>query len=185
MFYLVILLALVILLPLILCPKPKKPQQVHYDCILVLGCPSNEHGELTPSLARRIELASQLYHKGVSDVFLLSGGSVRNAYCEAEVMEKALRATCPLATYYLDRKARNTFENFEYAKEICQQHHLKQIAIVSDASHVRRSAFFARKFFTEFVFYGAKEPFSLKKRLREFFALYNTLYYEIKLKSPR
>lgn len=185
MFYLFLFLLILFVIPFILCPKPRNHHDAHYDCILVLGCPTYDNGEPTPSLMRRLSLANDLYHSKSISCFILSGGSVKNLYCEAEVMEEQLRNTCPLAKYYLDKQANNTFENFKYAKLICDQQGFRKIAIVSDASHIRRSAFFARKFFSEFDFYGASEPFSLKKKIREFLALYNTLYYELKLKSTK
>lgn len=113
---------------------------------------------------------------------MISGGKAHNEYCEAEMMAEYIHQQVPEIPLLIEDKATNTYDNFKYAKLLCIQYQIHSLAVVTSTSHCSRSAYFARKFFTDFAMIADGEPFSLKKYTREFFAEYNTLICEIKIK---
>ena len=178
------LLILVLMPILIFFPKPKSIVDVA-DCILVLGCPTRADGSLCQTQVRRCKRAVDLWLEKKAPIIMISGGKAHNEYCEAEAMAEFIHQTYPQIPILLEEKAANTYDNFKYAKQLCEQHGLESIVVVTSTSHCRRAAYFARKFFTEYAMVGDDEPFSIKKRTREFFAKYNTLYCEIKIRIKK
>lgn len=171
-----------LLLPIILFfPKPKSTI-THADCILVLGCPTHPDGSLCRTQMRRCNKAIELWLNKTAPLIMISGGKVHNEYCEAEMMAAYIHKQAFEIPILIEDKAMNTYDNFKYAKLLCIQNQIHRIAIVTSTSHCSRSAYFARKFFTDFAMISDGEPFSLKKYTREFFAKYNTLFCEIKIK---
>ena len=183
MIYLILLM--LVLLPIfIYYPKPKQNMD-HADCILVLGCPTHEDGSLCQTQIRRCKKAIDLWYKQKAPLIMISGGKAHNATCEAEAMAEYIHQSDPQIPILMETKAMNTYDNFKYSKQLCDQRQIHSIIVVTSTSHCRRSAYFTRKFFDEFAMIGDDEPFSLKKRTREFFAKYNTLYCEIKIKLKK
>ncbi len=181
MIYLFLLLFLLWLPIHLYFPKPNT--KLHQaDCILVLGCPTRPDGSLCRTQIRRCNKAFSLYQAGYAPTIMISGGAAHNAYCEAREMAKYLHTLDPHIPINEEDQANNTYDNFCYAKQLCVAHGFHSLLVVTSTSHLRRSAYFARKFFTDFAMIQDDEPFSLKKYSREFFAFYNTLYYELKLK---
>lgn len=164
-------------------PAPAKPLPKHcYDAGIVLGCPCKEDGTLSAMQKSRMDAAIHLYHTNRLNVLLLSGGSVHNAYCEAEVMRRyALSQGVRSEHILLEKQAQNTFDNLRLCKKICQKHCFQQIVVVTSRFHLRRSAFFVRKFFPTFVMEAPRERGALSLWVQEYFRMWNTLYHEWRL----
>ena len=178
-----IILIVLFLFPFCFFPFPPKPHR-HADCLLVLGCPTQTDGTCSKALKRRLDKAIELYNQGYASSIIVSGGSPHNQFIEALAMEKYLKQQID-AKIYTEKEARNTFENFLYSKKICDAQHFTKIIVVTGTSHVLRSSFFAKKFFSDYSFIDDHEPFSIKKYLSEYLALYNTLYCEVKFKLKK
>ena len=78
-------------------PKPKKPKAGRvYDAAIVLGSPAKEDGSLSRMQKTRMDAAIRLYKQHTVQRIIISGGSVRNDYAEAEIMA-AYAITCGIA----------------------------------------------------------------------------------------
>lgn len=153
-----------------------------YDAAIVLGCPCQEDGTISPLQKKRMDIAIQLYRNKRVKTLLISGSNVQNTYIEAEVMAAyAYTKGVSKQAVLLETQARNTFENLKYAKLLCEQHQLQNILVITSPAHIRRAAFFVRKFFTRFAMTSYTQPPHFKDLAEEYFRMWNTLYYEIKL----
>ena len=166
-------------------PKPKHPlQDISYDVAIVLGYPCNADGSLSTVQKKRMETAINLYHKHCVHHLLISGSCVQNTYIEAEKMAAyALTQKIPKQAIVLETKARNTYENLKYAKCNCDENQWENIIVITSPSHMRRAAFFVHKFFRNYVMDTYREHSSIRVRMDEYFRMWNTLYYERKLRK--
>lgn len=184
------LLILVLLLNIYLFyhfPEPRKPKQHHlYDTVLVLGCPTNADGSLSKFQKERMDTAIRLYQQQMVKTMIISGSNVQNNYYEAETMAAyALEHQVPKNAIILETKARNTFDNLKYAKEIYQAKHMTSIIVVTSPFHVRRAYFFVRKFFDEACMDASNTAITWRQKIDEYYRMWNTLYYEQKLKHKK
>lgn len=165
-------------------PPIQKPQNhKHYEIAIVLGSPANDDGSLSRIQKTRADAAIQLYRNRKVNKILLSGSNVTNAYVEAKVMAAyVIGKGIPEADIYLETKARNTFENLKFSKNICEQMHIKNVIVVTSRFHARRAQFMVKKFFSNFAMEKTKEREKIKHYIMEYFRMWNSLYYEIKLK---
>ena len=152
-------------------------QRLHIQAAVLHGAESVSYTHLLcQTQIRRCKKAIDLWFKQKAPLIMISGGKAHNTTCEAEAMAEYIQQSDPQIPILMETKAMNTYDNFKYSKQLCDQHQIHSSIVVTSTSHCRRSAYFARKFFDEFAMIGDDEPFSLKKRTREFFATYNTLY---------
>lgn len=182
-----IILAFIIIANLVLrhyFPPVQKPQvNKKYDIAIVLGSPAKVDGSLSRMQKTRLDAAIRLYQNKKVKKILISGSNVVNDYVEAEVMAAyAIDKGIPASDIYLEIKARNTFENLKFAKNICNQTNIKDVIVVTSNFHARRAQFMVRKFFTSFAMEKTKEKEKFKHYIMEYFRMWNSLYYEIKLK---
>ena len=133
-------------------PAPPKPQSDRvYDVAIVLGSPTEENGSLSRVQKTRMDAAITLYKEKRVRCILISGGSVRNTYTEADIMAAyAIRCSIPSAALLLERQAKNTYENLLYAKTLCDAHAWKHVIVVTSCFHVRRASYMVRKFFDDY-----------------------------------
>lgn len=166
-------------------PAPKKPSNKEtFDAILVLGCPCNEDGNLSVMQKKRMDVAIKSFHKYKAHFLLLSGGSIHNAHNEAMCMKDyALSKQIPFEAILLENQARNTYENMKLSKPICIQKNIHKLLIITSHFHLKRSAYFARKFFVNFKMEAPQKKEPIFTYVDEYFRLWNTLYYEHKLKK--
>ena len=87
-------------------PTPPKPQSDRvYDVAIVLGSPAEEDGSLSRVQKTRMDAAITLYKEKRVRCILISGGSVRNTYTEADIMAAyAIRCSIPSAALLLERQ---------------------------------------------------------------------------------
>lgn len=164
-------------------PKPKKPKAGRvYDAAIVLGSPAKEDGSLSRMQKTRMDAAIRLYKLHTVQRIIISGGSVRNDYAEAEIMA-AYAITCGIAkeVLLLEQKARNTYENLKYAKEICNAHDWHSVVVVTSSFHVRRASYMVRKFFDDFAMQKTTDKEPYRHYVSEYFRMWNSLRCEIML----
>lgn len=164
-------------------PKPKKPKAGRvYDTAIVLGSPAKEDGSLSRMQKTRMDAAIRLYRQHMVQRIIISGGSVRNDYAEAEIMA-AYAITCGIAkeVLLLERKARNTYENLKYAKEICIANDWHSVVVVTSSFHVRRARYMVRKFFDDFAMQKTADKEPYRHYVSEYFRMWNSLRCEIML----
>lgn len=182
---LVIILILLILAHLVLWhyfPAPKRIDVTRcYDVGIVLGSPTREDGCLSRMQKSRMDAAIALYKEGRIAHILISGGSVRNAYAEADVMGAYAQKFVPETDIIVEDQARNTFENLKFAKAICDQKHWSSVIVITSCFHARRADYMVRKFFHDYAMGKTSEKEKRKHYLWEYFRMWNSLFYEIRL----
>lgn len=183
-FYILIVVILLQLPILYFFPKPlKMKQDIIYDVCIVLGCPTKEDGSISRMQKNRMDKAIALYQEGKVKRLLISGAGVKNHFVEADVMADYAQCCGVKQKDILKEKhARNTYDNLRYAKTLCEEHDYQHIVVVSSCFHIRRSAFFVRKFFDDFAMCPSDGKEKWKHYVSEYFRMWNTLYFEIKLK---
>lgn len=167
-------------------PLHPMKQDTHYDVCIVLGSPCEADGTLSRVQRTRVDRAVELYKEHHVSHLLISGGSVANAYCEAEcmgklVLEKGVRSE----DLYLEKKARNTYENLLFAKNICDEHDFHSVLVVTSRFHIRRASFFVAKFFRKYALAGTHPKEKWRHYLSEYFRMWNTLRIEFTLKHKK
>lgn len=166
-------------------PKPLNMQtNVIYDTCLVLGSPTRDDGHLSRMQRSRMKKAIQLYQEHLVKTLIISGASVRNDFIEAEVMAKyAIEQGVKEDAIFLEKKALNTFDNLRLTALLCEQQQFHNIVVVTSQFHLRRSSFFVRKFFTNYAMQGSNDKEKLKHYIAEYFRMWNTLIYELRLRK--
>ena len=168
-------------------PTPPKPQSDRvYDVAIVLGSPAEEDGSLSRVQKTRMDAAITLYKEKRVRCILISGGSVRNTYTEADIMAAyAIRCSIPSAALLLERQAKNTYENLLYAKTLCDAHAWKHVIVVTSCFHVRRASYMVRKFFDDYVMQKTAEKEKCRHYITEYFRMWNSLRCELMLYRKR
>lgn len=183
-FYILIVVMLLQLPILYYFPTPPKMKEdMIYDICIVLGCPTKDDGSISRMQKSRMDKAIRLYREGKIKKLLISGAGVKNNFVEADVMTAyALSCGVTPTDIIKEKKARNTYDNLRFAKALCDMHHVQHVVVVSSCFHIRRSSFFVRKFFDTYAMCPTDEKEKIKHYISEYFRMWNTLYFEIKLK---
>ncbi|MEG0737035.1 MAG: YdcF family protein, partial [Longicatena sp.] len=156
-----------------------KAKHVHYDACIILGSPASKDGTCSRMQISRMDRAIELYKAKKVSTLIISGGCVCNAYSEAGVMKSyALSKGIDEANIILEEKARNTYENLLYSKEICEQYNLHTVIVVTSNFHVRRASFFVDNFFDDYIMAGTINHEKISHYFSEYFRMWNTLRIE-------
>ena len=115
-----------------------------YDCILVLGAGLYPDGSPSDMLADRLNVAIDLYEKGVSEVIVLSGDRSEDLnYDEVGAMKKyCLDRGIPAEAIEMDGKGYSTYESITNLKNSGKY---KNIVIVTQKYHLYRAIYIAEK----------------------------------------
>ena len=139
--------------------KPQLPPEDERAAIIVLaaGSSNDENGKPFQPTIRTMErlfvgvkLAKE--HPTFS-YLILSGGDVmkHNNIKEAEVMSYAAKIMDCKATIILEKESRNTDENLKFCSRIVQKLGIRNVIIVTNNSHIRRSMDFAHLYMPQNV----------------------------------
>jgi uncharacterized SAM-binding protein YcdF (DUF218 family) len=118
------------------------------EAIVVLGgtTRNNEPPRIMPDMndsGDRLLYAAKLYREGVAPIIILTGGRIQwygGESSEAESMAMILELMgVPRQAMLLESKSLNTYENAIYTKEILKQKNIKNILLVTSATHMPRS----------------------------------------------
>ncbi|MBL8744362.1 MAG: YdcF family protein [Myxococcales bacterium] len=120
------------------------------QAIVVLGAPIGSNGELSPAARERVEVALDLYHRGVARIVCVTGGHAPRALAgsavEAEGMARWLRrGGVPEGSLRVDRHATTTRENAARAREILQREGIREVCLVTQPFHTRRALLLFRR----------------------------------------
>ena len=126
-----------------------------YDYALILGGFSNTETEYNADrlnlgdAPNRLTQSVDLYRQGLVKKMLLSGGSgqifgetANEALITADYLK---RLGLPATDYLIDKKSRNTYENFYYSKKLLETDSTARILVLTSAFHIPRSRMIAAK----------------------------------------
>jgi uncharacterized SAM-binding protein YcdF (DUF218 family) len=114
------------------------------DVIVVLGAGFLPDGRPNQPLKRRARHAARLYHEGVAEAVLVSGGinPRRTSLSEAAAMAAELvEAGVPHAAIVLEPEARNTDQNASLSARLMADHGWTRAVLVTDREHMPRARF--------------------------------------------
>jgi uncharacterized SAM-binding protein YcdF (DUF218 family) len=121
------------------------------DCLVILGAAVWPGGQPSFVLRDRLARAAKLYHAGVADKIICSGGVGRYPPAEALVEKEFLvRAGVAEADIIMESSSASTAEQAKLIKEICDREGFRKIALVTSFYHERRATqLFRRAGFTD------------------------------------
>jgi uncharacterized SAM-binding protein YcdF (DUF218 family) len=147
-------------------PVPSKPEG---DAIVILGGGAYNTGILKEDSTKRL-LTGFVLHKQTNLPIILSGGASIGALPEAEVM-KGLLLTLGVdkGKIHTDVNSKDTEENAQEVKKLCERLRCRRVVLVSSAYHMRRAVLSFQKVGLEVVPY----PTDFKRDMR--YNLYSLL----------
>ncbi|MDO8469359.1 MAG: YdcF family protein, partial [Candidatus Peribacter sp.] len=114
------------------------------SCGLVFGAAVHKGSLPGPGIARRVKTATRLYHEGLLQHIILTGGKGEPGVAsEAEVMrDVAVKEGIPAGDLTLEEQARSTWENLLYSRPLTGS--CTTIIGISDRYHLARISFMAQ-----------------------------------------
>lgn len=140
----IILLILILIYNYFFPPIPKRKK--HYKYAILLGCPSHDDGTMCASQIKRCNLAIQAYRENRFDTLIISGSNVKNQYYECVEMNNYIQEIENIPVI-LEKRARNTYENFQYAKQLVKD---EPILILTSQTHIKRACAIGKHFFKNY-----------------------------------
>lgn len=114
------------------------------DIAVVLGNSVNRKGAPNPCLHSRVEAGAALYRQGLAGGLLMSGGTDGDGSNEAEAMrDMAVSMGVPADKIRIEPRSESTYENIAFSAPLL--HDAEQIIIVSDAFHLARAEWLAKR----------------------------------------
>lgn len=111
------------------------------DCLVVLGAAVWQGGQPSFVLRDRLARAAELYHEGVADKIVCTGGVGRYPPAEAQVgKEFLMRAGVAEEDIIMEAASTSTAEQATLIKEISDREGFQSIALVTSFYHQRRAA---------------------------------------------
>ncbi len=116
------------------------------DVIIVLGCnPYAPGGGPSLCLSARTQHAADLYHRGLAEHIIASGGYIEGGPAEASVMLRLLASEgVPESAVLLEEQAQNTIQNVSYSKQIIERNGWNTAILVTEPYHIKRATLIAR-----------------------------------------
>ena len=103
--------------------------------------------------------AIELYNEGKVKFIIFSGGSVKNKYKEADIMENyALELGIEQNVIFKEDKSMCTYHNLMYTKKIMDTYNLKNCLVITNSWHLRKADHYARKFKLDHAMVSAQAP---------------------------
>ncbi|HYG79212.1 MAG TPA: YdcF family protein [Pyrinomonadaceae bacterium] len=121
------------------------------DCLVVLGAAVWPGGQPSYVLRDRLKRAAELYHEGVADKIICTGGVGRHPPAEALVGKQFLvKAGVPEEDIIMESASTSTAEQAELIKEMSDREGFQKIALVTSFYHEKRAIqLFRRAGFTD------------------------------------
>jgi uncharacterized SAM-binding protein YcdF (DUF218 family) len=116
------------------------------DVIIVLGCNVYApEGGPSPCIQARAGHAAALYHQGLAQWVIPTGGPTDQGPTEAAVLTRVLEAAAvPNTAIVPEDHARNTIQNIANSKAIMQEHGWHTAILVTEPFHINRASLIAR-----------------------------------------
>jgi vancomycin permeability regulator SanA len=109
------------------------------DAIVVFGARTYADGSASQALADRVRTACDLYHQGLADQIVFSGGPGDGAVHETQTMRRiALQAGIPDSAIYCDAQGLNTNATVRNTDLLFRQLGVRRVLAVSHAYHLPR-----------------------------------------------
>ena len=117
------------------------------DAAVVLGCAVRADGSPSPALRDRTRTACALFHEGLVETLVLSGGQGPDAPISepACMREIALEAGVPATALVLDEQGINTDATLATAADLVDRHGWSRLLFVSHDYHLARIKLAARR----------------------------------------
>ena len=155
------------------------------DAIIVLGCGVTADKEPTPLLSDRLDVAIDLYNKGVAPKRLMSGDHGDDSYDEVNVMRSyAMSKGVPSEDIFMDHAGFSTYETIYRAKNVFG---IDNAVIVTQRYHLFRTMYLAMSFDMNVIGVEAEgHVFTAQTyySMREFAARTKDFFYSIIRPSP-
>ena len=144
--------------PSLASERPNLSQHSRVSLLLVPGCPTKPSGQLSRCLWYRAIWAAEIYHQGLADHIVTSGGAVYSPYIEATALKSALMARgVPEEAVTVETQARHTDENISYSLALFQNASPMTFGIASHAQHARLACRLARSWGTKCQIFAAPD----------------------------
>lgn len=155
------------------------------DCIIVLGYSMEDDFKPSEYLTYRLETALDLYNKGYADYIIVTGGEGPTDDIPVSLSMKKwfLDNDVPSENIFLETKAKNTYENFAFSKEICDENNFDDIIVVTNDFHMYRSMIMSKEFFEAPTGQEAITPMSFHKIISYLKEPLSLIKYEFLLKN--
>ena len=115
-------------------------QATRFDVLIVLGSPADAEGNPTPAQLSRVTEAVHEYERGVATHLILTGGTVRHGFVEAEVMARTAEAQgVPASSIMVEAQALDTIQNACYSARIMKAHGWRSAEVITSPSHAPRA----------------------------------------------
>lgn len=132
------------------------------DCVIICGYPTNADGTISDILKSRIDHAITLYFQKQVTYLIVSGGAIHNQYNEALTMQHyALTEGVKPQHILIEPKAKSTYHNILYAKEIMIYHHFQTCYVLTNSWHIIKAKYYAKKFELDFKMVSCPKPKSM------------------------
>ena len=123
------------------------PTSGRWDAIVVAGCRVMPDGRPSPTLARRVRRAVDLWKAGRAPLLVMTGGVGENPPAEAEAAARLARALgVPEFAFVRETRSKTTAENARFAAEVVDA---RRVLVVSDTYHVLRCEWLFGRHFAE------------------------------------
>jgi len=134
------------------------------DAIVVFGARAYADGEPSHALADRVRTACTLYHAGVADRLVFSGGPGDGDVHETEAMRRyAERRGVPEHAILCDTQGLNTRATVTHTVPMFQRRHIHRVIAVSHFYHLPRVKLTYQRAGVEVYTVPAKEAYVLKQ----------------------
>jgi uncharacterized SAM-binding protein YcdF (DUF218 family) len=141
-----------------------------FDAIIVLGSPADRDGNPTPMQLSRVNEAVREYERGVAPRLIVTGGSTRAGFVEAEVMARTAKAEgIPDSAIFEETQALDTIHNACYSARIMKSHGWHSAEVVSVAEHLPRAGLIFERTPIDWRVHAAP-PLTPQNSAREIFA---------------
>ena len=115
------------------------------DVGLVLGCPAEADGTLSPCEQCRVDAAVKAYESGLVRNLLFSGGAAHSPHVEADVMaDAAIAKGVPAERVVRERRALTTWQNLRFSLAEMKRRGFRTALVISTADHLPRARRIAR-----------------------------------------
>jgi uncharacterized SAM-binding protein YcdF (DUF218 family) len=115
-------------------------QATRFDALIVLGSPADAEGNPTPAQLSRVTEAVHEYERGVATHLILTGGTVRHGFVEAEVMARTAEALgVPASSIIVEAQALDTIQNACYSARIMKARGWRSAEVITNPSHTPRA----------------------------------------------
>jgi uncharacterized SAM-binding protein YcdF (DUF218 family) len=152
---------------------------MHFDTILVLGCPALLNGQPSAEERARVSEGVKEFKAGRAGHMLFSGGPTENSFVEGQVMaDLAEEMGVPAADVVVEGKSQDTIQNIYFSYKLMQQRGWTSAEVVSSFYHLPRAGLILRRYPFAWRERGAALPphlgFSQTVMIYESEALYTT-----------